>query len=249
MSGEPEMEPGRQFGIKRFASELLSEMVNLDRGVPGTYIALFKNPSEVVEDYFTGAGRFMNPFRYTVFVSSFVTVFLALIIDFQGIYRQTVEMSMGVGIREGLQSLPEGTAAYFDLLINTGWLMTSKYMAVTYIILLAPCLGLSSYIFFKRKKKFYSQHFIMNMYLAAQVGTFQIIVLPVMDLTGSALYTGIISQPLLIGYLLWIYYRYFSLEGFGKGVKILVSCVFGYFMYFILMNIVMHGITALRYFW
>lgn len=72
-------------GLREFTSEFLQELYNLDRGVPGTWLALFKRPELVVEDYFGKGTRFMNPFRYTLFVGSVVTL-LASLFDYGAVF-------------------------------------------------------------------------------------------------------------------------------------------------------------------
>lgn len=245
MSGEPEMEPEKQFGIKTFTSELLSELVNLDRGVPGTFVSLFTRPAEVVEDYFTEADRYMSPFRYTLFVASVVTLLLATLVDYEQLFMSAVEAAEPTSAK----ALPEGFQEYLGLVRQTGLQMVTKYLPFTYIFLMTPSFALSSYLLFKRRKPYFSQHVILNMYCGAQFGSLAIITVPIMAYTQSMLTTSYFSYPLMIAYLIWVYTRYFALETVGKWLRAFISFFLGYLFFFIAMTLIQAGIAAIRYFW
>lgn len=237
-------EPRRQLGFKAFAGQFLSELVNIDRGVPGTFITLFTKPEEVVRDYFDAHDRYMNPFRYVVVMVTVVTLVLSALIDFEVFYRRMVEAGLGMGYQESLESMPAGMRTYFEQLYSTGWLMTTKYMPVTFILLLSPALALTSYLFFKERKTYFSQHFILNMYLAAQGATFSLITIPIMYNLDNMMNVGYVATPLILAYLLWIYSRYFSLQGIGQYAQAVVSYILGYVIYLLFVMIAQNLVTA-----
>lgn len=245
MNRQNEDVPKKAIGIKQFTSELLSEMVNLDRGVPGTFVSLFTRPAEVVEDYFSEADRYMSPFRYTLFVASVVTLLLATLLDFEQLFMSAVEAAE----TPSTKALPEGFQEYLGLVQQTGLQMVTKYLPLTYIFLVTPSFALSSYLLFKKRKSYFSQHIILNMYCAAQFGSLAIITVPLMAYTQSMLITSYFSYPLMIAYLIWVYTRYFALETVGKWLRAFISFLLGYLFFFIAMALTQYSIAAIRYFW
>ncbi|MDZ7773220.1 MAG: DUF3667 domain-containing protein [Balneolaceae bacterium] len=247
-SDEPRGEPHRRLGFKAFAGQFLSELVNIDRGVPGTFLALFRRPEEVVRDYFDGHDRYMNPFRYVVVIVTIVTLILSAVVDFEEFYLRMVEAGIGMGHQESLEAMPEGMSIYFEELFRVGWLMTSKYMPVTFILLLSPALAVTSYLFFKNRKSYFSQHFIMNMYLSAQASSFGLITIPIIMQLENMMNAAYVTLPLTLAYLVWFYKRNFALQGFGQYAQAVVSYILGYVVYLVFLMIAQNLVTALLVF-
>lgn len=237
-------EPRRQLGFKAFAGQFLSELVNIDRGVPGTFVTLFTRPEEVVRDYFDAHDRYMNPFRYVVVIVTAVTLILSAVVDFEAFYLKMIESSIGMGHQESLEAMPEGMSTYFEELFRVGWLMTSKYMPVTFILLLSPALAITSYLFFKGRKSYFSQHFILNMYLSAQAASFGLITIPVVMQMENIMNASYITLPLILAYMVWFYKRNFSLQGIGQYAQAMVSYILGYVIYLLFVMIAQNLVTA-----
>lgn len=237
-------EPRRRLGIKAFTSQFLSELVNIDRGVPGTFVTLFTRPEEVVRDYFDANDRYMNPFRYVVVVVTIVTIVVSAIIDFEAFYQRMMEMGLGMDSQESLEAMSGSMRTYFEQLFRVGWLMTSKYLPVTFILLMSPALAVTSFLFFKDRKSYFSQHYILNMYLVAQGATFSMVAIPVMMQMNNMLNVGYITIPLILVYLVWTYSRYFSLQGIGQYAQAVVSYILGYVIYLVFVMIGQNLVTA-----
>ncbi len=231
-------------GLREFTSEFLQELYNLDRGVPGTWIALFKRPELVVKDYFGRGSRFMNPFRYTLFVGSVVTL-LASLFDYGEVFRSTLDSSS----MEGMESLPESFLNYMEIVMRIGVLMTTKYLALTYIFLMSPTYALSSYLFFKKDGSSYARHFILNLYGGAQVATFSLLSMPIAALTENYALVGWIFIPLFSAYIMWVYYRNFGGSGWKGWSRILFSVLVGYVIMLIATMIFQNSLAAILFFW
>lgn len=234
-------------GFAAFAGEMMSELVNFDRGVPGTYWDLFARPGQVVSDYFAPSDNYMNPFRYVLFVTTAVTLILSFAIDFEAYYMRIIEASAGdVGYQQILEALPEEMRTFYETLMNTGWLMTSQYLGVAYILLSAPCLALLSYALFRGAKPYFSQHFVFSLYFYAQLGSFNLLFAPVQMQMENLVNSGYVTIPAAILYLVWMSRDYLSLKGAGDYIKVVLVYLLAIIPNMLLTVVAMVIVTAIR---
>lgn len=239
-----ETESGRK--EKGFIEEFLVDIINLDRGLPATYIDMFRKPDVVVNSYFTDRGRYVTPLRYTIFLVTLVTLITTYFVDYSELFDSVFE-SVAADDDNPLFAT-EGGRAYFLKVKEVGVLLATKFVAFNYILLLAPCMSFSTFFFFKKVKPRFVEHFVLNVYYVAQLTTFAVITIPVMVYTQSFEFifaTSIITQLFAI---LWIYRKYLELKGIKGYLKATFSYLIGYLLYSIVSAIVMYGWAAILYF-
>ncbi len=247
MAEQSSKDRDERVGFAAFVGEMMSELVNLDRGVPGTYWDLFARPGQVVSDYFGPSDNYMNPFRYVIFVTTVVTLILSLAIDFEAYYMRIIEASAGdVSYQQLLESLPAEMRTFYETLMNTGWLMTSQYLGVAYILLSAPCLALVSFALFRGAKPYFSQHFVFSLYFYAQLGSLNLLFAPMQMQMENMVNSGYITIPAAILYLAWMSRDYLSLEGAGDYIKVVLVYLLALIPNLILTLLAMVIVTAIR---
>lgn len=231
---------------KGFIEEFLVDIINLDRGLPATYIDMFRKPDVVVSSYFTDKGRYVTPLRYTIFLATLVTLITTYFIDYGELFDSAFD---GIEADEDnpLFATEEGRL-YFSKVKEVGVLFSTKFVAFNYILLLAPCISLSTFLFFKKIKTRFVEHFVLNVYYVAQLTTFSIITIPVMVYTQSFEYILTVSIISQLAAIVWIYRKYLELNGLKGYLKAIFSYLIGYVFYSITSAIVMYSGAAILYF-
>lgn len=231
---------------KGFVEEFLVDIINLDRGLPATYLDMFRKPDVVVNSYFHDKGRYVNPLRYTIFLATVVTLITTYFIDYSELFDSMFESVSSMEDNPMLAT--EGGRAYFTKVKEVGVLLSTKFVALNYILILAPCISFSTFLFFKKVKPKFIEHFVLNIYYVAQLTTFSIITVPLMVYTGSFEYIIVTSITIQLCAILWIYRKYLELKGVWGYLKAIISYLVGYLIYSFASAIVMYSWAAILYF-
>lgn len=181
--------------IKFLISDMLKNMLNLERGLIFTILELFKHPEIVINDFVEGDRyRYMNPFRFLVVSASLY----ALVVSVFG-------FSM-----EGMIEVGEDNPMDLDFV---------KEYSNLIILANVPIVAIGSWLAFRPAKLNYAEHLVVNAYAYSFM---TIISLP-LDIIFSAFlptidpYWEMISSPVLILVIFYIYIRTLS-KSIIKGI-------------------------------
>ncbi len=216
------------FRFRNFARHILSDVFDLERGFPGTFMDLFRRPDAVVTSFFEKSGRHLTPFRYTVFMAAIYFI-LYSISGASEIFEQETALDPNHPLYDS-----ETGRAFFEKMSEVNQLMYSKYLALTYIFIAAPILSVSSYLFFKKEVDRFSQHFVMNLFALSHMLIFSILTFPLILYQEQLLAAIWLALPLNILYLIWMYHRCLNIQTVWKAVKAALV----YILSFILLIIV-----------
>jgi hypothetical protein len=232
---------------KGFLEELLEDVFNLDRGLPGTILGMIKSPGEVIGAYFTERGKYVSPLRYCIFILAVTTFITVRFVDYDAMMKNAMELGAGQNM-EGLISQLNQIAPnfdwemYFQNLNQVTISLVQKFNQVLYLVLLAPMFAFFSRMFFKKKKDRFIEHYVLMVYALTTFSIFSLALLPFMKMmenTDSPLmfFSGI---PLMLGLLLWSMTRYLGLKGFSEYMQAFIALILGYIVYSIVQTVLIY---------
>ena len=102
---EEKSTPPQQKQHKGFLEELMEDVFNLDRGLPGTIWGMLKKPEEVIDAYFTDRGKYVTPLRYCIFILAVTTFISVRFIDYDAMMTNAMEMGAGESLEDLLAQL------------------------------------------------------------------------------------------------------------------------------------------------
>ncbi|NNM23411.1 MAG: DUF3667 domain-containing protein [Flavobacteriaceae bacterium] len=150
---------GQRVIDKRWTTSLLlrqffSQLTNIEKGFLYTTKKLFTRPGKLVHDYWNGVTiPYYNPFRYMIIWTTINLLFAFWLgID------EMIQANMGP------TSVEEGLGADELLAANQQF---NNWMNIL-VLLVIPIKSAASYLLFRRKKKNYAEHLIMNSFIFGQ---------------------------------------------------------------------------------
>lgn len=249
MNEETEQDKGQKTPVNHhpgFFEELLGDMLNLDRGLPATIWTMIKSPGQVVTAYFNERGRFTNPFRYTIILTTIATLVATYFIDYSVVYRLALEAGAGEDLDVMISKLSSEVPNYdwqlfFDRMVLISVALSEKFIQLTYLLVYAPAMAFFSYLFFKKKKQRYVQHFVMAVYMVSTYALVTIVYVPFVDSeTFFSWWTYLFGMPLQLAYAYWVMYKYLDVSGLGEHVKVLLTGILGYAIFSIIVAFIMY---------
>lgn len=220
--------------------ELKNELfafLNLEKGIPLTYISLFKKPYETVQRYLTkDRSSTTNPLKYLLFS---VAVYTLVVNYHQGFKKLMSEMNKAN--QKGFENLKNLTGEnLFEKFVQAQEFYLSS-MNLVYLFAV-PIVALITYWFFKKKYN-YTENLAIHCYLygTANWTSFFIILLTFpFDLPGYFMYTLIFFTYLVISYLIKHIYQLkwfttLAIQLLLLALFMIVGqlCLIGIFLYFI----------------
>lgn len=103
--GEEETNKPEQIEHKGFLEELLGDVFNLDRGLPGTIWGMIKSPGEVIDAHFTERGKYVSPLRYCIFILAVTTFVTVRFVDYDAMMKNAMELGAGQNIDTMIEQL------------------------------------------------------------------------------------------------------------------------------------------------
>ncbi|MAB67098.1 MAG: hypothetical protein CL662_09675 [Bacteroidetes bacterium] len=241
---EEKSTPPQQKQHKGFLEELMEDVFNLDRGLPGTIWGMLKKPEEVIDAYFTDRGKYVTPLRYCIFILAVTTFISVRFIDYDAMMTNAMEMGAGESLEDLLAQLNQmipsfDWEAYFQNINEITVSLVQKFNQALYLVLLAPIFALFTRMFFKKKKSRFVEHYVLMVYSLTSFSIFSIFMLPVMKMMESAetpliFFMGI---PLMLGFLMYATVRYLGLKGFSEYLQTVIALVLGYILYSIVQTL------------
>ena len=220
------------FRFRNFARHILSDVFDMERGFPGTFFDLFRRPDAVVSSFFEKSGRYLTPFRYTVFMAAIYFI-LYSISGVGELYEHTFTLDPSDPVYDS-----DTGSALFEKMFIVNQLMFSKYLALTYIFIAAPSLSVSSYLFFKKEASRFSQHFVMNLFALSHMLIFSILTFPLILYQEQLLTATWLELPLNLLYLIWMYHRYLNIRTVWKAVKAALAYILSFILLVLFSNLV-----------
>lgn len=154
---EEQAKPPQQTQHKGFLEELMGDVFNLDRGLPGTIWGMIKTPGVVIDAYFTDRGKYVTPLRYCIFILAVTTFISVRFVDYEEMMKNAMEMGAGGGLEDTIEQLSEAIPsfdwkAYFEAVTEISVSLLQKFNQVLYLVLLAPPMAFFLKLFFKKRK-------------------------------------------------------------------------------------------------
>lgn len=247
MDEEKSQTPQRQTQHKGFLEELLGDVFNLDRGLPGTIWGMIKTPGQVVEAYFTDRSKYVTPLRYCIFILAVTTFITVRFIDYDAMMTNAMEMGSGASIDDLIAQLNQivpdfDWVVYFQNLNEITISLVQKFNQALYLVLLAPMFALFTRMFFKKKKNRFIEHYVLMVYSLTTFSIFSLALIPAMKMMETAetplLFFSTI--PVMLGFLLWAMIKYLGLKGFSEYLQGVIALVLGYILYSIIQTILLY---------
>ena len=221
---------------KGLLEDFLGDVFNLDRGLPATFLGMIKKPGEVIQSYFTDRGRFVNPFRYTIFLLAISTFIMVMFVDYEQIFTAAMEAGAGDSTENLILMLEEKESdfnwrGYFDALTEVSVLLTSKLNQILYIVVLAPILAFWSRLFFKGKQSEFRKHYVMMLYTMATFSLFGLLMIPLLLNLESFGQYAVIAVLVQATFTFYVQIRYLMLKGIKDILLLILSFVLSYITY------------------
>lgn len=239
--------PPQQTQHKGFLEELLGDVFNLDRGLPGTIWTSIKSPDKVIDAHFTDRGKYVSPLRYCIFILAVTTFITVRFIDYDAMMTNAMEMGAGASVDDLVAQLNQlipsfDWSAYFQNINEITISLVQKFNQALYLVLLAPIFALFTRLFFKKKKSRFVEHYVLMVYSLTTFSIFSLAMLPAMKAmentdTPLIFFMGI---PLMLGFLMYASIRYLSLKGFSEYLQVLIALVLGYILYSFVQTILIY---------
>ncbi|MGN6291271.1 MAG: DUF3667 domain-containing protein [Chitinophagaceae bacterium] len=138
-----------------FLHDIPHSVFHVDKGFFYTLISLFTRPGSMVKDFLDGKRvNYFRPFAYVILMSTICTLLVNWI-------------SAGI-ISTYLKYNPGGVVPHREGFFN-------HYFSA-FIFLMIPFASLVTFIFLRRKKYNYWEHFLVNTYIAAQLNIMQVLI-------------------------------------------------------------------------
>ncbi len=199
-----------RFTIKESVNWILGQILNLEKGFFYTIWQLLLRPGLVINDYLNKATvRYVHPFRF-----AFIVATISAIITISSGAFETQELSQFMPGKseievEKLENLVEQIKKYFTLIM----------------LVSIPFYALGTQIIYKRFKKNYTEHLILNCYaygfsLAVAWPFIFIVLLP-----NGLFWHGTISFIITIVAIAWVYAKFFNESVFKAIIKTILVTI------------------------
>jgi hypothetical protein len=108
-----------------------------------------------------------------------------------------------------------------------------KFVQVIYLLIMAPLMAFFSKLFFKQKKEYFINHYVMIVYALTTFAIFSILLLPIMAKmeTTDNFWLFLTGLPLMLGFIGWTMINYLKLKGFSEYLQAILALLFGYITY------------------
>jgi len=224
---------------KNIFEDLVGDLINLERGLPATFITMIKSPGTVINSYFADEKKFVNPFKYTIFILAITTLITTFFVDYEVVMQQAAEASSSSSAEEldaNLKQFEEETGinitGFLTGMKDVSVALMTKFSQVFYIIVLAPLFALSSRLFFKKRRPLFKHHYVMALYSVATFAVFSLLIIPLMLLPNSVWIHTAVSSGLIMICMMYAQIRYMDLKGFDDYAMSFLSFLVGYILYF-----------------
>ncbi len=137
-----------RIGIRYFLHDIPHSVFHVDKGLLFTLRSLFTHPGRMLESYMAGKRvKHFRPFAYVIIMSTICTLLIK--------WMEKATQSIFVKHNPGYS-------------IAGGEHFFAQYISVL-IFLMIPVLSLVTWLFYRRNKYNYWEHFLINTYMAAQL--------------------------------------------------------------------------------
>lgn len=226
-----------RLSITELKNELFA-FLNLEKGIPLTYISIFKRPYKTIQTYLTKDRNYItNPLKYLLFS---VAVYALLISYHKGF--QSFRTESNTTNQKSFENLKKlfSEDLYEKFLMAQEFYLSSMNLVYLFAV---PIIALITYWFFKEKYN-YTENLAIHCYLYGTANwTSLLIVLLTLpfDFSGSFMFILILFTYTIITYLIKYIYQLKWLTAFAIQFLLLVLfmiigqlCLLGIFIYFMI---------------
>jgi len=206
-----------RYTIKRFFSELVRIMTNMERGFLFTLQQMFVAPAKVVSDYCNGKTKpYYHPFRY-IFIWASISVLIGLYLHFYDDSQASFNDALGINQSEKQKALQMEINKYIK-----------SYMNLIYFIII-PFMSYFTWRMFKKKGYNYAEHVILNSFSMGQMAFMGIFLMLIYtrfpEIMSFTMFIGILISAFYYGY---VYKGFFKVSYVNAFLKSLLSLVLAY---------------------
>lgn len=144
-----------EINAKYFLHDVPHSILHIDKGFFYTLFHLLRNPGKTLREYLAGKRvKHFKPFAFVIMLSTICTIIIKGLHHLMNLHYTKTH--------------PTGTLSFNDSFF-------AKYPSAL-IFLLIPLLSVVSWLFFRKRKFSYWEHFLVNTYLAAYLNIFLLII-------------------------------------------------------------------------
>lgn len=232
---------------KGFFEELLGDVFNLDRGLPGTIWGMIKTPGEVIDAHFTDKGKYVSPLRYCIFILTITTFISVQFVDYEAMMNNAMEMGGGQDLDLLIAQLSEQIPSfdwegYFNSMNELTVTVLQKFVQIIYLVIMAPLMAFFSRLFFKQRKEKFINHYVMLVYSLTTFAIFSVLMVPLMIQMENTdnFWLFLTGLPLMVIFIGWAMSDYLNLKGFSDYLQAALALLFGYISYSIISGILLY---------
>ena len=221
-----------RINLSNFLHEISEGIFKINKGFFYTLRELTVRPGHSLEEFLNGKRK--NHFKPIAYVLTLSTLYFVI----TQITNQVTWIDDGIsGWLSGATDQPEGTQ------VSPIFTWLSKHYAYTTLLFL-PVFSLASYLSFRKFRKNYLEHIVINAYITGH----QAILYSIFALIGVVIKSDVIvniSLLMAMSYTCWVFYQFFSA---GKPIINILRSILTYFLYLIgstVLLIALLGITEL----
>lgn len=205
-----------RFSLRNFVlHDFIHGIFHLDSGILFTVKSLFRRPGHFTREYIDGKRvKYFNAFTLIVIV-----------------------LSIGYIISQYAAIDPFGFDFNKDMEVS-GYKKVVKNYSKLVTLLGIPLYALCTYLFYRRAKKNFAEHLVLNTYLLCGTLIIELINKLLMLSDNIKVVTIIVEIILTLEtvYYVWFLYQFFSVFGYKKWLLILRCLFVAHFIQFLLMN-------------
>ncbi|HEX8694619.1 MAG TPA: DUF3667 domain-containing protein [Longimicrobium sp.] len=200
-----------RFTFPNILQHLVTDALDLNKGLLFTAWSLLRDPGRVVRDYVAGRTvRYTNPVKYLLIVVTLVVL---------------VYVQMGA-LDAMMAALKPGTDPSAELAKNPMGSWMVGHLNVMMLVGL-PFLAVASWLVFRRARLNYAEHLIFNLYVYAQQSLMSLLLVTPLFAAGQVV-PGIVVQCLItLGYYAWAASGFFQMRPLPAFLRTLGAQIVG----------------------
>lgn len=216
-----------RYTVRRFWSELIRIVTNVERGFWFTLKRMFVAPATVISNYLNGKTKpYYHPFRY-IFIWASISVLIGLYLHFYDDSQETFNDMLGINQTDEQKARQAVINKYIK-----------SYMNLIYLIII-PFMSWFTWRFFKKKGYNYAEHLIANCFAMGQMAFFGIFLILVYSIFPQLMpFTMFLGILISAFYYAYVYKGLFQVSYGNAFVKSLLSLVLAYITMMLVMIIV-----------
>ncbi len=224
-----------RFTVKGMLQDELYNLIHLERR-KFFYTAwdLTVRPARSIKMVLSGHRKYLYPYLNYLFLIGTITIFLS-------VHYKFFVTGFDIGTQSSFfDNILNGMG--FDLEFRKSFFFYAEEFATIVNIVAIPFFSLFTYLFFYKSRYNYAEHFILNVYIAAQQLLFLLLFIPFLELFKSSRDNVIFTYTAIMQvYNIWVYVVFFE----GKLIWKIIKSILVIILAFIVQTPFNYGVYAL----